>query len=385
MCTEIINHRFWLSDFEVYYKAAQRISASKNLYGYPEDDHYVFKYSPTSALLFIPFTIFKFEIAKYVYWLFLTFLICTAFYLSLKMVKPALLQAGNKKAINAIVFSATVTLALHFLRELHLGQVNYLLLFIYTFACYSFISGKWKLASTLLAISIFIKPFAILFIPYFVIKKKYKEVLVLVIAIVVCAILPLLFYRSVDMTISQYQLWFNELTIELSHKQSLLADANHTIFSVLARYTPLGFLLISAFIGKVYQLSILAILAILVYCFVSMKPKSDSSDQNGYFTAIDFALLVALIPLLAFTSENAFIYTQFLVIVVLCNFKKLRLYEKIMAVIGFLFVGGNFAELTGKKLSQALDNWSLVSVGTIILLCLLFVLRKRKLLDPGFQ
>ena len=55
MFAEIINHRFWLSDFEVYYKAADRILHSQNLYGISADGHYVFKYSPTSAIYFIPF------------------------------------------------------------------------------------------------------------------------------------------------------------------------------------------------------------------------------------------------------------------------------------------------------------------------------------------
>ena len=32
MFAEIINDRFWLSDFEVYYKAADRIFHSQNLY-----------------------------------------------------------------------------------------------------------------------------------------------------------------------------------------------------------------------------------------------------------------------------------------------------------------------------------------------------------------
>jgi hypothetical protein len=51
--------------------------------------------------------------------------------------------------------------------------------------------------------------------------------------------------------------------------------------------------------------------------------------------------------------------------------------EKIVAVIGLLFIGGNFAEVIGKKLSQRLDEISLISVGAIILLFLIYKLRKR--------
>jgi len=69
-----------------------------------------------------------------------------------------------------------------------------------------------------------------------------------------------------------------------------------------------------------------------------------------------------------------------LVFVILIYFKKLVIHEKIIAIVGFLFIGGNFAEIIGKKLSQTIDNISLVSFGTILLIYLLFVLKKKDLL-----
>ena len=79
---EAINHRLWLSDFEVYYKAAYRLINAENLYRHSEDGHYIFKYSPVSALIFIPFTLFSFGVAKIIYWLFLTGIIILNFYIS---------------------------------------------------------------------------------------------------------------------------------------------------------------------------------------------------------------------------------------------------------------------------------------------------------------
>jgi hypothetical protein len=51
---------------------------------------------------------------------------------------------------------------------------------------------------------------------------------------------------------------------------------------------------------------------------------------------------------------------------------------QILTVIGLLMLGGNFSELTGKKLSQWLDNWSVLSVGNILLTIVLFNLRRIK-------
>ncbi len=50
MLLEIKNNRFWLSDFQVYHKAAGRIIDGENLYQGEADGFYRYKYSPTAAV-----------------------------------------------------------------------------------------------------------------------------------------------------------------------------------------------------------------------------------------------------------------------------------------------------------------------------------------------
>jgi len=376
MFAELINHRFWLADLEVYFKAAQRISQGMKLYRYVEDGHYIFKYSPTSAIYFIPLIILDFEIAKVIYWLLLTFLIVLGFIKCIKLLEPSLLNDARKKQFNWIVIGVIFSLAIHFLRELHLGQVNYLLFFIYLSAVSDYLNGK-KYYPYLIAISLFLKPFALIFIPYLLLKKEFKVIALISVGIVALAILPLLFYGSIDTTLQQYVAWMNELKIELSHKQGLLQNSNHTIFSVVARYTPLQLIVESPTAAKVYQLILLSLLGLFVFSFIRLQQKATITSDRKLLIALDFAMLISLIPLLAFTSENAFIYTMFLVFVIIIYFNRMLLAEKIVAVIGLLFIGGNFAEVIGKKLSQRLDEISLISVGAIILLFLIYKLRKR--------
>jgi hypothetical protein len=377
MFAEIINNRFWLADFEVYYKAAQRILNSQNLYRIAADGHYVFKYSPTSAIYFIPFLIFPFEVAKYVYWIFLTSLIVSGFYLSIKIIKPSLFTNQSGKSVTSIVLLATLILALHFLRELHLGQVNYLLLYFYIVALFFYTKNKRLLFSLVLALSIFIKPFTLIFIPFLLLKKKYVELLLFVGFCFALFLLPFLFYNTIGTTLTQYQLWFNELQIELSHKQGLLENANHTLFSVFARYSPIRFILINSTFTLIYQLTMLAGIGVLFIWFTKINSRNISIQQQEYYSVIEFSLLVSFIPLLAFTSENAFIYTQIVVFIVLAFYKSFKPYEKGLAIVAFFFIGGNFGELLGKSLSKKIDDISLISVGTLILIYLVFVLRIR--------
>ncbi|MFC2100950.1 glycosyltransferase family 87 protein [Bacteroidota bacterium] len=380
MFAEIINNRFWLSDFEVYYKAAVRILNSKNLYQIIEFDHYQFKYSPSFAIFFIPFTIVPFAIAKYLYWLFLTSIIVIGYYLCVIILKPSMFDHQKIKSINIIFLLAFLILAIHLLRELHLGQVNYLLLFLYILAIYCLKKHKRIGFSLIIAVSIFIKPFALIFIPFMIIKKKYFELLLFACFCTVLFLLPLIFYGSIETTINQYQMWFNELRIELSHKQGLLENANFTIFSVFARYTPIRFLLINSKISFIYQIIMLILIGIAFIWFTKINSNNINSEQKNYFSFIEFALLISFIPLLAYTSVNAFIFVQLLVFIVLLYFKSLRNYEMVLAIIAFLFIGGNYVELIGLELSIKLDDISVLTFGIIILIYLLYVMRSRNIL-----
>lgn len=380
MVMELINHKFWLSDFEVYYKAANRIAHSQNLYQISADDYYIFKYSPTSAIYFIPFIILPFTIAKYAYWISLTVIIVLGFRLSLIILKPSLFTNKNVKSINIITLLATLILAIHFLRELHLGQVNYLLLFLFIIALYFYKNQKRIGFSLIIAISIFIKPFALIFAPYLILKKKYTELLLLTGFCLVLFLLPFLFYDSLEATLNQYHLWTNEILKELSNKQGLVENANHTIFSVFARYTPIRFLLVNNKIQISYQVAMLIVIVITYYWFTRINIKDISIKQQQYFSIIELSLLISLIPLLAFTSQNAYIFSLILVIIILLHFKDLKNYEKGLAILAFLFIGGDFAEVLGEETSIIVNNISLITFGPIILIYLLFVLRIRNVL-----
>ena len=380
MCAEIINHRFWLHDFEVYYKAAGRIIHSQNLYREIADKRYVFKYSPVSAVYFIPFIVFPLSIAKYVYWLFLTAIIVFGFYLCIEFLKPSLYANHQVKSINIIILSATLILAIHILRELHLGQVNALLLFLYITALYFYKKQNRNLFSLFLAISIFIKPFTTIFLPYLIFKKKYHELLMFTCFSIVLVSLPFLFFNSIEMTVSQYKLWVDELIIELSHKQGLSETANHTIFSVIARFTPVRFLLINGTISFFYQVIMIILFGFSFVWFAKINNKNTSVEQDLHFSIIEMSLLVSLIPLLAFTSENAFVFSQILVFIILIHFKYLKNHEKGLSILAFLFIGGNSSELFGRQLSEEINSFSLISMGTFILIWLLCALRRRNLL-----
>jgi hypothetical protein len=367
---EIINHRFWLSDFEVYYKAAYGLIYSENLYRHVEDGHYIFKYSPVSAIIFIPFTLFSFGVAKVMYWLVLTGIIVLNFYISVQLLSPKIGLRPEVKQINIIYILSALILALHFLRELHLGQVNYLILFIYVLVLLALIKEKVIISSILLSLSIFIKPFGLIFLPYLLYRKKFKALLMIGISSIVWSFSPLIFYQNWHLFINQYYGWFNEIWIEMGHKQALLADANHTIFSVIARFTPLRFILSDPRFATFYQIALL--IALLFFFYKVFKLTAANKVVEN--TILDFCLLIGFIPLLAFTSENAFIFEQLLVIAVISNFKLLSNFEKTTSVASFIFIGGNLSEILGHQVSAFLNDNSFIAIGTMLLIFVFYKL-----------
>lgn len=329
MLFQMNSGNFNCNDFAVYYRTAARLLEAKTLYRYVEDGHYIFKYSPTSAVYFIWTTFLSFENAKIVYWLFQTFLVVLGFNLLTKLVAEDWLKDKRYSSINLTTWITSLIVAIHFLRELDLGQVNHLLMVTYISAIYQYSKGNFWTTGLLLAISLYLKPFGLIFIPYFILQKDLKTISITFLFTFLLFWPPFLFYADFDATFAQYGLWIAELKSELLLKQDLFAGNNYTLASILVRLTPLGFL-IKAFPGLegFYKLSVLLLVGIWVLWFCT-KNNAGTKGQS-----IDMLVLCSLIPLLSYTSENAFGIGQPLAFILLIHF---RAWDRIAQIsLGFV-------------------------------------------------
>lgn len=370
---ELKNHRFQQSDFHVYYTAAHRIIHGENLYRPVEDGFYRFKYSPVSAVFFIPFAIVPFPMAKVLYWLFLSLVICFGFYLSVLMVEPGFKRRENFRPINNLVLLSSLIVSVHFVRELELGQVNHLLLVAYLGTLYLFWKNKHLLSALLISASFFLKPFALIFLPWFLLRKNWKMCAYCLGTILAMGLVSVLFFGPLKAK-SQYLGWMQELSIELSHKQDLLAKANHTVFSIIARYTPLRFTPVITSSVHYYQLAILLGIG-LVFIYIIKK----AEGLPGRSFLLEGAFLINCIPLLSFTSHNAFGFVELSVVVVLYHFRRMSRGLKMTAVTGMALSGGNIYDLVGRKLWFVFNDLSLVGVGAMLLLATLVAIRHKRI------
>ena len=178
-----------MKDFEVNYKAGGRFALGETLYQV-KDGHYMFKYLPFSAFLYLPLSFLPFDIAKFIWYSIVVFCSFFIFFLSKKILRP------EGKSIYLFIFTPLV-LAKFFLREIQLGQINavvtvVLLLMILFMTEDSREQGAAPLSSLIsqkknnLKKEIFtgifcglataLKPYALIFFPYFLIKKKFARI-----------------------------------------------------------------------------------------------------------------------------------------------------------------------------------------------------------------
>ncbi|WP_276495674.1 glycosyltransferase family 87 protein [Pontibacter litorisediminis] len=365
---EIINDRFWMHDLEVYYRTAERMLRGGEIYRIASDGHYVYKYSPTAGLYFIPFTLLPFMAAKTMYWLLLVLLAIAVLH-TLFQLTASPTQEYTVKQRNTVLLLSFLAVGAHVHREWHLGQVNFVLLALYVCVVLLWQRKRPVAAGVVLAASVFIKPFGFILLPYLLLKKRFDILASTAVAIVLLGLLPFFLYPSLDAFTALYKGWFQELVIEMSAKQELLKSGNHTIFSVLARYTPIQYLLQSEAAIKVYQLSVLALIGGFVLYFVQAGARLKQT------LLADVALLVALIPLFAVTSLNAFLFTLPCIVLLLCRFYELHKVARVLTVAGCVLVGINIRDLMGGDLYRLLESLSVYTFGTLALLAALTSLR----------
>lgn len=368
------NHGINMVDFEVFYRTAERMADGQNLYRIESDGDYVFKYAPASALYFLPFLALPLNVAKIIFWLILSICVFYVYYLSGRLFLKPHIRYWPRDA-NSIIFVAFAAIFIHLERELVLGQVNWLLLCLYLLMITAYSRDKQILTGLILAFTLFIKPFGLIFLPYFILKRRYKTIGWFILFFLVLFLLPLIFY-SFPEYVAQLRGWVHELSIEMGNKQDLHSQRIHTIFSILVRYTPLYFISFGPAIKLVYQVIVLSLLALAVLWFIRMGRKKRSSENES------LALLIALIPLIAFTNDNAFLFLTPGIVFTLSRFDRLGMFEKFFLCAGLLFQGANIHDLWGAELSLKIQDWSLVAIGAVMIILVMFLMKSKPRVFP---
>jgi hypothetical protein len=153
-------------DFEVYRVAGARAAAAEPLYR-QEDGHWQFKYLPAFAFVIAPLSRLT-PVAARAVWFFLSVALVV-----LLVNRSLALLPGRRRTAAFLVWITVIAMGKFYVREVGLGQSNVLMAVLVLAAVACWYRGRDAGAGALLAAATIVKPYAILFLPYLLLRRKW--------------------------------------------------------------------------------------------------------------------------------------------------------------------------------------------------------------------
>ncbi len=347
-----------MTDFEVCYKAGKRIVNGEMLYRV-SDGHLQFKYFPASAVIFSVLALFPFEMAK-VLWYFLEL---TLLFLCLTISYDLLPEKHKKKGA---VVALTFLVLLKFIgREIELGQINILMAFLLIMMVKALTERKEWQAGLLWGFSLIFKPYALVFFPYFILKKKIKAMASGLGILGMSFVLPVFFYgfKQSFFVLKEWQ-----RTLSLSTPSLLDHYDNSSVYAFFLKNLPAD-KSEWAWILSVCTALLLGVFLLWIMYF-GKKIKVTQPE------VLESSFLFIMIP---FFSPLSWYYNYLYAIpavVFLMNWTdKFPPAKKYILIANFICIGASLREVLGKGVFRFYTQHSLVVVSFLILLFYLFYSR----------
>ena len=374
-----------MNDFDVVHRAATRVLHTENLYNF-EDGHYLYKYSPFFAVLVAPIGLLPLSYASFLWLLGM----CVSLFFILKMAKKMIM--GDKPPPGYFYLLSLLLASKFLVREIRLGQTDFLIL-LFIFLCLLFLQrGKEFVAGIFFALSILIKPTSLIFIPYFLYKKRFRTTASAILVSLVFLLLPSLIYGfSGNMNL----LWGWKRIMSVSSPPLLAVDMNQSIFAFFYR------LLTSApYEVNILNLSYTAVNAIvcatiiglfLFLLFLNKKSKAIEESLLHNREIIEYSLLFIFMALFSplgwFQNYSSSILAIMILVYYVLETKFSKIPPKagkdkfitVMLVLFFIFVDVINFETVGRKLNDLSLYLSFITWGIFILIASLSKLRLSKI------
>ncbi len=346
-----------MPDFEVYWRAGERAAAAEPLYR-QADEHYQLKYLPAFAVLAIPAAMFPLGAAKALWFALSAALIGALLALSL-----ALLPARRKPA--ALLVGLTLAaMAKFYGHELVLGQVNLLLAVIVLLAVHLDLRGRGLAAGLLVALAVVIKPYAVIFVPWFAARRAWGPLLSAAAGLALALVLPLALY-GIDGTIGLHRDWWK--TVTESTAPNLLNADNVSVAAMYAKWIGPGPL--AARLAAATGVALLAAAGLL------FAKRRHVARPEG----LEAALLLMLMPLLSPQGWDYVLLVSTPAVMYLINHEaSLPAVLRAATIAALLAIALSLYDVMGRRAYGAFMALSVITVCYLVLTGSLVALRLRR-------
>ncbi len=340
-----------MSDFGVCYRAGQRILWGETLYR-TVDGHLQYKYTPASALFYSAFASLPYEAAKII-WYYLE-LVClfAGFWISYRCLP------SWEKGKGFVIGLGFLILAKYTGREIQLGQVNIFIIFILVLMLAAWLKKREFTSGVLWGISIFFKPYALVFLPYFLLKRRFKIVASGVAFLAIGLIVPALIFG-----------WEGNLAV-LREWVGTLSQSTPVLVAVSDNASLYAFLwkLLEGHHRVWVEILFGTVFAVLGAAFLWMMGQGKKGSLERPET-LEVAFLFTLIPLF---SPLGWYYNYLYAlpaVVLLLNY--IGLFPPALKFIlagNFIIIGASLREILGKTLFRFYNGKSLIVINALIIL-----------------
>jgi alpha-1,2-mannosyltransferase len=352
-------------DFEVNYEAGKRLRLAETPYRF-EDGHYMFKYLPSSAFLYLPLSYLPLDLAKGI-WYFISIL-CS---MALIRLSFSLVPSKTEKS-KLLMVLAPIILIKYFLREIDLGQINTLVTLILLFMIWYMDrqteedSHKKDIYSGLLwGLAIALKPYALIFLPYFLLKGKWRTLVSGTCMLSLALLIPSLYYGITGNFIVLGE-WIS--TLSQSTPTLLTTWDNISIIALFNKWTGDSQL---SFVLAIFFLSVLALLVL----FLMVRGKRVEKAA-----VLECSFLLILIPLASPLGWDYNLLMSILgIMIIIHSFPNYTKTWRIVLIFNFLIIFFSVYDIIGKDLYSTFMSLSITTLNFLLLLGYLAFLRFKKL------
>ncbi|MCB0760336.1 MAG: DUF2029 domain-containing protein [Flavobacteriales bacterium] len=363
---QVINGRNDLFDFQVYYGAASELIQGGEPYGkWYGLDSGIYKYSPISIWIFVPLALLPFQWAAAIYYVFVVWAILAVLVFLFRRTQHCFLSAAYHPLAMILV---CVVLSDVLIRELHLGNINMILLGLFLWAIRQMETGRPHLSGWLIALGILIKPHFVILLPWLVMRGKWRVLGTSLTGVVAGLFIPAVVHG-----------WQGNRALLEGWQQALgkhnvdLWDSPNTLFGMVnhAFLEPFG-------VQAGWWLPVAVILLAGGGYFLWMRHHGwkDVPLSRQY---LEVMVLIGMIPLLTHTDTEHFLFSAPLLVllagVLFDRRLSIWLYATLFLIIGIPYYL-NSPDFLGASGAAFMDNSGLLGLScTIFLLASLFVVR----------
>ena len=347
-----------MADFAVGHQAGQRLAAGETLYQ-TGDGHYMFKYLPFSAILYLPFAALPLEVAKPA-WFGLSIVAMLA------MCGLAARLVSDRGARYLSIVPALI-LANYFLHELRLGQINILVTLIMMLAALALTRPGIRqalVAGALAGLATALKPYAALLFLYFIVTRRWTSAAAGLGVLLGALVIPTIFY-GVAGNADVLRQWAG--TLSASTPELLGSNDNVSVIAFFTKWTgdPTHALPLTGLV-----LGVLALLTLAVVIKGEGRTKSP---------VLESALVLTLIPLVSPLGwDYTFLMSLLATALLVHHLRAFPVVVQGVLVVNFAIVALALYDVMGREAYSTFMQWSVTTVNFLVIVGGLIYLRFRR-------